>query len=76
LAEKRYVIPYGLDAQEHHLHETQRGKVVRFMVQLKAMLLDADSQKNQLRLSFYQKPPLPIEKIVDSKKKIRYSLGP
>lgn len=34
MAEKRYVIPYSLDAQKRHLHETQRGKVVRFMVQL------------------------------------------
>lgn len=38
MPEKRYLIPYSLDAQKRHHHETQRGKVVRFMVQLEVFV--------------------------------------
>ena len=38
MVEKRYVIPYNLDTQTRHLHETQRSKVVRFMVQLEVLV--------------------------------------
>lgn len=38
MPEKRYLIPYSLDVQKRHHHETQRGKVVRFMVQLEVLV--------------------------------------
>lgn len=38
MPEKRYLIPYSLDAQKRHHHETQLGKVVRFMVQLEVFV--------------------------------------
>lgn len=38
MSEKRYLIPYSLDAQKRHHHQTQRGKVVRFMVQLEVLV--------------------------------------
>ncbi len=38
MPEKRYLIPYSLAAQKRHHHKTQRGKVVRFMVQLEVLL--------------------------------------
>lgn len=38
MAKKRYLIPYSLDAQKRHHHETQRGKVIRFMVQLEVFV--------------------------------------
>jgi len=34
LAEKEYIIPYRGDTRKRHYHETIRGKVVKFMVQL------------------------------------------
>jgi hypothetical protein len=41
LAEKHYLIPYSLDAQKRHHHETQGGKVIRFMVQLEVFVQGA-----------------------------------
>jgi hypothetical protein len=38
LPEKRYVIPYSFDVQKRHHHETQRGKIVQFMVQLEVLV--------------------------------------
>lgn len=38
MPEKRYLIPYSLDAQKRHYHETQRGKITRFMVQLEVFV--------------------------------------
>ncbi len=38
MPEKRYVIPYSLDAQKRHHHQTQRGRVVAFMVQLEVLV--------------------------------------
>lgn len=38
LPEKRYLIPYSLDTQKRHHHETQQGKVVWFMVQLEVLV--------------------------------------
>jgi hypothetical protein len=38
LPEKRYLIPYSFDAQKRHYHETQRGKISRFMVQLEVFI--------------------------------------
>lgn len=37
MPEKRYLIPYSLGAQKRHHHETQHGKIVRFMVQLEIL---------------------------------------
>lgn len=31
---KEYIIPYTKDARKRHLHDTIKGKVVKFMVQL------------------------------------------
>jgi len=36
--EKRYVIPYSLDAQKRHHHTTEEGRVVSFMVQLEVLV--------------------------------------
>lgn len=38
MPEKRYVIPYSLYTQKRHHHETQRGRVVSFMVQLEVLV--------------------------------------
>ncbi len=34
MAVKEYVVPYSKDARKRHEHQTQRGVVVKFMVQL------------------------------------------
>jgi len=36
--EVEYVVPLGENARKRHLHETSRGTVVRFVVQLKVFL--------------------------------------
>ena len=38
MPEKRYLIPYSFDTQKRHHHETQRGKIARFMVQLEVLI--------------------------------------
>lgn len=38
MPERRYLIPYSSDAQKRHYHETQRGKITRFMVQLEVLV--------------------------------------
>jgi len=38
LPEKRYLIPYSADVQKRYHHETQRGKITRFMVQLEILI--------------------------------------
>ena len=38
MPEKRYMMAYSLDAQKRHHHETQRGKITRFMVQLEVLI--------------------------------------
>ncbi|HHT9125032.1 MAG TPA: DUF7718 family protein [Candidatus Brocadiia bacterium] len=34
MALKEYVVPYGEEARKRHYHQTQRGLLVKFMVQL------------------------------------------
>jgi len=34
MAVKEYIIPYSEDTRKRHYHQTQSGKVVKFMVQL------------------------------------------
>ena len=34
MAEKEYIIPFREDARKRHYHKTERGRVVKFMVQL------------------------------------------
>jgi hypothetical protein len=34
MAEKNYIIPYREDVRKRHYHETMKGMVVKFMVQL------------------------------------------
>jgi len=38
LPEKRYVIPYSLDAQNRHYHKVERGKITEFAVQLEILV--------------------------------------
>jgi len=36
MSKKEYIIPYSEGVRKRHYHETRKGKVVRFMVQLEA----------------------------------------
>ena len=40
MSERHYIIPYGFDARKRHYHETQRGSVTRFVVQLEVLVQD------------------------------------
>ncbi|WP_347275119.1 hypothetical protein [Candidatus Kuenenia sp.] len=35
MSEKEYIIPYSYDTRKRHYHKTSRGKVEKFIVQLK-----------------------------------------
>lgn len=38
MTEKRYVIPYSLDAQKRHYHKTGKGRIIEFVVQLEVLV--------------------------------------
>lgn len=38
MTEKRYLIPYSLDAQKLHYHKTERGRIIEFVVQLEVLV--------------------------------------
>lgn len=38
MTEKRYVIPYSLDAQKRHYHKTGKGRIIEFVVQLEVFV--------------------------------------
>lgn len=47
MAEKEYIIPYSEDVRKRHYHKTERGRVVKFMVQLE--IRDEDKWREVVR---------------------------